>query len=71
MYPAGELAVLRQLLFINFYFFDLDFPGLISIKIDTLWVQLLLEFSTDPGLISVRIDTLWVQLLLEFSTDHF
>ena len=34
--------------FINFFhFFYLDFPGLISIGIDTLWAQLLLELSTD------------------------
>ena len=30
-----------------FNFFDLVFPGLITIRIDTLWAQLLLEFSTD------------------------
>ena len=29
------------------YFFNLHFPGLFSIRIDILWVQLLLKLSTD------------------------
>ena len=41
--------VILPLFFINFfYFFNLVFfSGLITIRIDTLWMQLLLEFSTD------------------------
>ena len=30
-----------------YFFFPYFFPGPISIRIDTLWAQLLLEFSTD------------------------
>ena len=41
--------VILPLFFINFfYFFDVVFfSGQITIRIDTLWAQLLLEFSTD------------------------
>ena len=46
--------VFLPLFFINFfYFFDLVFSRFDSIRTDTLWAQLLLEFSTD------HFETMW------------
>ena len=40
---------------INFLtFFDLFFPGQITITIDTLWAQILLEFATDILKLCIR-----------------
>ena len=46
---AYDFGVILPLYFNHFffYFFDLVFSGSISIIIDTLWVQLLLEVFTD------------------------
>ena len=46
---ASGFGVILPLFFINFFhFFNLVFfSGQITITIDTLWEQLLLEFSTD------------------------
>ena len=55
-------------------FLTLFFAGQITIRIDTLWMQLLLflhfRLNFFPCPICIRIDIWWVQLPLDFSTDH-
>ena len=67
------LGVSSHYFFINFsHFFDKFFPGPISIGIDTLWAQLLLEFSTNHfG--TMHICSTWsedVPVVLGFSSCH-
>ena len=52
---------------------ELLFPGQITIRIDTLWAQLLLEFSTDH-FETMHICSTWsvdVNVVLGLSSDYF
>ena len=70
---ACGFVVILHLFFINFFhFFDLIFPGPICIGIDTLRVQLLLQFSTNHSE-TMHICSTWsedVHVVLGLSSYH-